>query len=242
MDRLIIEKISIARTSWPPARQRYIKERVVMFYNQFEEKKKFFKKLALGFIAMMFLVNGMVYKVQYEKQQLQQQLAEKVIRFHVLANSDGAEDQQLKLSVRDAIGSYMQEELLQVEDKAACEKLIEERLEEIEQVAESVITSAGYSYEVAACLTECEFPVKTYGEYTFPAGNYEALRVTIGEGKGANWWCVMYPNMCFENSMYEVVDENAKKALREVLDEEEYEAVFASGKYEIRFRFLEWFR
>ena len=67
------------------------------------------------------------------------------------------------------------------------------------------------------------------------------MQVVIGDGAGENWWCVLYPNMCFENSVYEVVDENAKEALREVLDKEEYEAVLASGKYEIRFRFLEWF-
>lgn len=105
-----------------------------------------------------------------------------------------------------------------------------------------MIAAEGYTYEVRASLAECEFPTKTYGAYTFPAGIYEALRVVIGEGEGANWWCVMYPNMCFENSMYEVIDEKAEKALRKVLDEEEYEAVLSSGKYEIRFRFLEWFR
>lgn len=194
-------------------------------------------------VAFTIIISVSVYWKQYQKQhQLQQQLAEKVIRFHVLANSDSEEDQALKLLVRDAIGSYMQEEVKTAQNKAECEALINEHLIEIEQVAAEVIVNEGYSYEVSACLTDCDFPVKTYGEYTFPAGTYDALRVTIGAGEGANWWCVMYPNMCFENSMYEVVDENAKEALREVLDEEEYEAVLASGEYEVRFRFLEWFR
>ena len=84
--------------------------------------------------------------------------------------------------------------------------------------------------------------MKTYGAYTFPAGRYEALRVTIGEGAGENWWCVLYPNMCFENSMYEVVDERGEKALREVLDEKEYEAVLKEGNYQIRLRILDFFR
>lgn len=205
-------------------------------------REKIFKNICIGALMGTALSSGILYGVQYQQQkQLQEQLAEKVIRFHVLANSDSEEDQALKLLVRDAIGGYMQE-LPVAEDKAACEAILVERIDEIEQVAEEVIENEGYSYEVAACLTECDFPVKTYGEYTFPAGTYEALRVTIGAGEGANWWCVMYPNMCFENSMYEVVDENAKKALREVLDEEEYEAVLASGKYEIRFRLLDFFR
>ena len=99
----------------------------------------------------------------------------------------------------------------------------------------------GFAYPVQAELTECHFPIKTYGDYTFPAGNYDALKITIGEGEGQNWWCVLYPNMCFENSMYEVVGENAEKELRKVLDEEEYQAVLSSGDYEVRFWFFELF-
>ena len=196
-------------------------------------------KIVLATMAVASMVSFMQIQNQ---QQIQQQLAEKVIRFHVLANSDSVEDQVLKLSVRDAIGAYMREQLPDVEDKAVCRAFIETNLKEIEQVAGEVIVERGYAYDVNVCLTECDFPVKTYGEYTFPAGTYEALRVTIGEGEGANWWCVVYPNMCFENSMYEVVDENAKEALREVLDEKEYNAILSSGKYQIRFRILEWFK
>lgn len=194
--------------------------------------------------AMLLVIGSVfVYKVQCDRQfAIQQQLARKVLRFHVLANSDSAKDQELKLKVRDAIGGYMRERVPACKDKEESKKRITEHLEEIEEVAMDVLVKEGYFYEVEAYLTECNFPVKTYGEYTFPAGNYEALQVIIGEGKGQNWWCVLYPNMCFENSIYEVVDDKAKDALRQVLDENEYEAVLESGKYEIRFRFLEWFR
>ena len=173
---------------------------------------------------------------------LQHGLAEKVLRFHVLANSDSAEDQDLKLQVRDAIGGYMQENMQKQESKAACEAFVAKQIPEIEQMAEQAVKNAGFSYEVHAELTECAFPAKTYGDYTFPAGNYDALKVTIGEGGGQNWWCVMYPNMCFENSMYEVVGEKAEKSLRAVLDEAEYQAVLNSGNYEVRFRLLEIFK
>ena len=202
-------------------------------------RKKITKYIGIGAILLLVVLAGIRYVEAY---QLQRQLAEKVLRFHVLANSDSKEDQSLKLSVRDAIGGYMKEQMGQMTSKQECEAFVSRELPEIERVAEQVVKEAGYSYEVHAKLTECEFPVKTYGAYTFPAGEYDALRVTIGEGAGKNWWCVMYPNMCFANSMYEVVDENSKEALRAVLDEAEYEAVLGSGEYEIRWRILEWFQ
>lgn len=195
-----------------------------------------------------YIITGMLFAIVTaglwcgRQHHLQRQLAEKVLRFHVLANSDSVEDQNLKLQVRDAIGGYMQENMRKQESKAACETFVAKQIPEIEQVAEQVVKNAGFAYEVHVELTECEFPVKTYGAYTFPAGNYDALKVTIGEGDGQNWWCVMYPNMCFENSMYEVVDEKAGSSLRAVLDEAEYQAVLNSGNYEVRFRFLEIFK
>lgn len=208
----------------------------------FKRNKRYVGLFVFWFVVFLFVASVVIYKVQYDRQVLlQQQLAEKVLRFHVLANSNSREDQELKLLVRDTIGGYMQENLPSVVDKEESKKVIAAHLSEIEAIAEDTIVKKGYDYKVRARLTECDFPVKTYGDYIFPAGTYEALQVVIGDGAGENWWCVLYPNMCFENSVYEVVDENAKEALREVLDKEEYESVLASGKYEIRFRFLEWF-
>jgi len=201
--------------------------------------KQITKYIVTGVLLVLTVSTGVWYGRQY---QLQRQLAEKVLRFHVLANSDRTEDQQLKLKVRDAIGGFMQENMEGLQSKEACEAMVMEQIPVIEQVAEAVVEEAGFSYDVHAELTECEFPVKTYGNYTFPEGSYEALRVTIGEGKGQNWWCVMYPNMCFENSMYEVIDEKSEASLRAVLDEEEYQAVLNSGDYEVRFWFLELFK
>ncbi|MBQ8279013.1 MAG: stage II sporulation protein R [Roseburia sp.] len=195
--------------------------------------KKITKYIIVGMVVSMALTSVGCYGRQYY---LQQQLAEKIIRFHVLANSDSEADQTLKLQVRDVVGSYMQEKMQNISSKTECEGLLAEWMPEIEYVANQAILEEGFSYRADVELTECAFPVKTYGNYTFPAGTYEALRVTIGEGKGQNWWCVMYPNMCFENSMYEVVDEKSEEALRKVLDEEEYQAVLNSGNYQIRFR------
>lgn len=202
-------------------------------------KKKSIIGYIIGILLMMVGVMGGFYGRQ---KILQEQIAEKVLRFHVLANSNSEEDQKLKLQVRDAIGGLLQEKMAQVENREECEQFITEWIPKIEQTAAAVIEENGYDYSVCARLEETDFPVKTYGAYTFPAGRYEALRVTIGEGAGENWWCVLYPNMCFENSMYEVVDERGEKALREVLDEKEYEAVLKEGNYQIRLRLLDFFR
>lgn len=177
--------------------------------------------------------------VQYERKlRIQESIAEKVLRFHVLANSDEAYDQELKLKVRDAVGMRMAELLADAKSREECEQIVQSELDEIRNMADTVIQSEGYAYETEVFLREVSFPVKTYGAYTFPSGNYEALEIVIGEGEGHNWWCVMYPNMCFSGSVYEVVDEDAGEALREVLSTEEYEQVLASGNYEVQFKYL----
>ena len=96
------------------------------------------------------------------------------------------------------------------------------------------------SYDADATLSSCYFPVKTYGDMIFPAGEYEALKVNLGKSAGKNWWCVMYPNMCFSDSMYEVVDKEAGEKLREVLTTEEYEKVLAEGDYQVRMKYFSW--
>ena len=197
-----------------------------------------------GYIAGMTVVTAVLFLggIKIRQQSLQQGIAEKILRFHVLAASDTKEDQELKLKVRDAVGVYMEEELADALNKSESEELVRLHLGEIEAVAEQTIKEAGYDYPVTASLAYVEFPEKTYGEYVFPAGTYEALEVVIGEGKGHNWWCVMYPNLCFSGSVYEVVDEEAEERLREVLSTEEYEAVFSSGNVKVEWKSLAFFK
>ena len=127
----------------------------------------------LGMNVMLLALLGMQY---VKNQRIQEQIAGKVLRFHVLANSDTAEDQNLKLAVRDAVGSRMAELLSDVPDREACEQVVEAHLPEIAETAQAVVREAGYEYEVHAAIEETEFPSKTYGKFTFPAGKYEALR------------------------------------------------------------------
>ena len=194
-----------------------------------------------GYIAGMTVVTAVLFLggIKIRQQSLQHGIAEKILRFHVLAASDTKEDQELKLKVRDAVGVYMEEELADALNKSESEELVRLHLGEIEAVAEQTIKEAGYDYPVTASLAYVEFPEKTYGAYVFPAGTYEALEVVIGEGKGHNWWCVMYPNMCFSDTMYEVIDEDARSSLKRVLSEDEYQQVLASGDYQVKFKSFE---
>ena len=173
---------------------------------------------------------------------LQPSIASKVLRFHVLANSDSEADQTVKEEVRDAVGVYLQPLLEEAESLEETKQIIGKNIRGVIQVAEETLSKNGYDYKVAAQITRTNFPEKSYGAYTFPKGEYEALQIVIGEGEGQNWWCVLYPNMCFRGSVFEVVEEEAGEALREVLSPWEYADVFDSGKVELRFKFLEFFQ
>lgn len=126
----------------------------------------------------------------------QDDLADKVVRLHVLANSDSEEDQALKLRVRDVVLERATELLRQSADRGEAEGLLRGQLLELEHIAAEEIRACGYDYPVTAQLTNTEFPTKVYDGFTLPAGEYLALRIVIGEGGGQNWWCVVFPPLC----------------------------------------------
>ena len=126
----------------------------------------------------------------------QDELADKVVRLHVLANSDSEEDQALKLQVRDAVLDRAEDLLAQTSSRAEAEGKLRGQLLEFERLAEAVVREAGYDYEVTAELTDTEFPTREYEDFTLPAGEYLALRILIGDAAGRNWWCVVFPPLC----------------------------------------------
>lgn len=126
----------------------------------------------------------------------QDELADKVVRLHVLANSDSEEDQALKLQVRDAVLDRAEDLLAQPSSRAEAEGKLRGQLLEFERLAEAVVREAGYDYEVTAELTDTEFPTREYEDFTLPAGEYLALRILIGDAAGRNWWCVVFPPLC----------------------------------------------
>ena len=197
------------------------------------------KRIIFSWITIIVIAITIgIGKSYYESQKNQQEIASKILRFHVLANSDEDSDQTLKLEVRDAIGTLMSKKLTDVESVEECENIVNENMNKIVETAQKTIQAQGYNYPVEAYIKQVDFPIKTYGCYTFPAGTYEALEVVIGAGVGHNWWCVMYPNMCFQGSVYEVVEENAKEELEDVLTQKEYESLMEEKDYTVQCKYL----
>ena len=126
----------------------------------------------------------------------QDALGEKMIRLHVIANSDTAEDQTLKLQVRDRVLAEATEILKSSADMKEAQEKLTEALPELEKAAAEEIRDRGYAYPVSARLEETEFPTKHYDGFALPSGEYTALRLLIGEARGQNWWCVVYPPLC----------------------------------------------
>ena len=187
-------------------------------------------------LAAALLVTGFSY--QRKEGEIQKKLAEEVFRFHVIANSDSDYDQDLKMKVKENVIAYMKEAIPESESAKMTREWAATHLTEIEEIAIDTLQNEGCFDEVTACVTECYFPDKTYGDLTFPKGMYEVLRIEIGEAKGQNWWCVLYPNLCFIDAVHAVVPDEGKAELKEVLDEEEYEMVTATSKFKIKWFFL----
>ncbi len=172
----------------------------------------------------------------------QEHLAQEVLRFHILANSDSEEDQSLKMEVKEQVLEYLEANLPDGLDADGTKEWMRLHTDELERMASQVIAGSGMDYPVSAAVTTCYFPEKTYGDVTFPAGNYEALRIEIGAAKGHNWWCVLYPNLCFLDTVNAVVPEEGKEELKSVLTEEEYSQITAESDFKIKWYFLEQFK
>ena len=194
------------------------------------------KICVLAGILISLVVTGIV--VNAKRSQMQEDLAKEVFRFHVLANSDSEEDQALKMQVKEAVISYMQEEIPESDSVETTKEWTRSHLDVIVNLAKAVVREEGYDYPVMAEVTTCDFPDKTYGDITFPSGRYEALRIEIGEANGQNWWCVLYPNLCFIDAVHAVVPEEGKKDLKKVLQEDTYEMVTATTRFKIGWFFF----
>lgn len=168
-----------------------------------------------------------------------------VVRFHVRANSNSEADMQVKYKVRDAVLSAIGQDLQDVESDSEALLYLSQNLEKIRSTARSAVGDAGYCYDVKAYITTEQFPIREYGELVMPAGTYRALRIDIGEAKGENFWCMLYPMMCYTVDAGAVADSEGNDKLEQALSEEEYEKLFVKreckkGEVKVKFRLVEW--
>lgn len=163
-----------------------------------------------------------------------------VVRLHIIANSNSDCDQELKLKVRDDISAFLGPLLEQSKSVEDTKNIISQNIKNIEQEAQKSIKKHGYTYSATAVLDRFDFPQKSYEDITFPAGIYDALRITIGNGHGNNWWCVLYPQLCFFVSEKGEFSSESKNKLKNVLTDDEY-SLITSKNVELKFKILEFF-
>lgn len=193
----------------------------------------------LAATIMLVIAGGRLYS-DSEERQLQKGIASNIIRFHVRAESDSKEDQWLKLQVKEAVLAYISPVLSKSQSVDESRQLLYNESENIRNVATATLRSLGDESDVNVYFENCYFPMKTYGDMTFPPGEYEAFRVDIGEAQGKNWWCVLYPPLCFVDAVYGEVPEESKEELKGVLTEEEYNMV-SGENVKFRFKYLKIF-
>ena len=200
-------------------------------------KKNYFSRLliVLGLFILFTLISAKSY-ANY----IFNDLSNNIFRLHILANSDSSEDQELKLKVRDEIIKYIQNLTKDSTSKSEVISICKENINELQLIAEQTILNNGYSYPVTVQIGNFYFPTKYYGNVSMPAGYYDALRIKIGEAKGQNWWCSLFPALCFTDVSNGVIDSKAKDNLSNNLNDEEMELILSkTPKIKFKFKLIE---
>lgn len=164
-------------------------------------------------------------------------IANSVFRLHVIANSDSIEDQNLKYKVRDNILQYMNSISQNCSSKEEVIALANAHKEDFSRIAKQTIIENGYEYDVKVNIGNFDFPTKYYGDISLPAGNYDALRIEIGKASGQNWWCVMFPPLCFVDVSSGIVPDESKSIMQDNLTDEEYSIISDKTSSDIKFKF-----
>jgi len=177
-------------------------------------------------------------------EKINEDLSNSIIRLHIVANSDSDEDQALKYRIRDAVIAYMQERMDELKDKENAKTYVAGNINELESVANSIIVSEGLSGVAKVSFGKFPFPTKKYGSIALPAGYYEALKIEIGNAEGRNWWCVMFPPLCFVNDTRGDMDEESMALLKNELSEKELDIILSADSgneipVEIKFKIVE---
>ena len=197
------------------------------------------KWIAIAGLFVVTFVLMFFYARQMRQNRMQKDIAKEILRLHVVANSDSKKDQALKMEVKEAVVTYLRGVMQDAESVDEARIQIQKRLPEIEAVAKEKMQQKGYSYDADATLSSCYFPVKTYGDMIFPAGEYEALKVNLGKSAGKNWWCVMYPPLCIPVAEDVAVQDEQAKAY---FSDAEQDVLYHPERYRVKWKLAEWFK
>lgn len=195
-----------------------------------------FKIISYSMMLLIILcfMTTYIYSQSQKINTFSEDYKENLIRFHVLANSDSEEDQALKLKVRDNIINYLKPKLENSKSIMESEKIIKNEKENLINICAKTIKENGYDYDVSINLGYSKFPTKQYSSVVLPAGEYKSLKIIIGKGQGKNWWCVMFPPLCFVDEQNNVIDKETDEKLREVLTKDEYEMIVEKDNKHIK--------
>lgn len=197
------------------------------------------------FIIVLFLLTLFIFvsAISYVSA-VSNNIANSVFRLHVIANSDSKEDQNLKYIVRDKLIEYMNNIAKDCSSKEEVISIAEDNISNFENIARKTIEENGYNYNVTVEIGNFDFPTKSYGDITLPAGSYDSLRVKIGKAEGQNWWCVMFPSLCFIDISSGIVDKSGKENLEENVEDESFKIISQSennSSIKFKFKIIEFF-
>lgn len=202
------------------------------FFLNFIKQSKFKRIFIILFLLSIFIILSAISYVNA----VSSNISDGVFRLHVIANSDSNYDQELKYKVRDKLLQYMNSISINCKSKGEVIELAKNQLDKLYDIAKQEILDNGYSYDVKIKVGNFDFPTKQYGDISLPAGNYDALRVEIGNASGQNWWCVMFPPLCFVDVTSGVVPEDSKEIMKDNLSSESY-SLISSSNPDIQFKF-----
>ena len=207
------------------------------------EENLIMKKLKI-FVILIVLFSIFIFTCAYSYVlAISDNLYNSVFRLHVIANSDSEGDQTLKYIVRDGLIDYMNNNCNNLFNKDEVVMYAKNNISNLQKVAEDIIQEQGFNYPVTVEIGNFDFPTKKYGDITFPAGFYDALRVKIGESSGKNWWCVMFPPLCFVETTTGIIPDSSKELLQNSLSDESFIIVSESNSSNvaIKFKIVEFF-
>ena len=209
---------------------------------------KYIKQISFCMVIAIFATGILTWNIflNLETKSTVSVLSHSAIRFHILANSDSVSDQALKMRVKESVVNYIYEKTGDFKTVDEAKNFILNNDKTIKSIATKAIADNGYDYTVSSTFGFSDFPVKSYGDVIFPKGIYTSYTIKIGNGKGHNWWCVLYPSLCYTDSIRAVVPDSSKQTLACLLDEDDYRSLLAQkdkdGKkteVRVRFRFLD---